>query len=287
MAADAGADRGTSEASTPDQTPSCDNAPQPLDPVVGPSRVVEVHDPLATDGTTHDGARIKGMLIAGIKSLAGHEDIAEAWKLLIPDFAPSMRIGIKLNCLSSYLYSSVPFLISLVDSLVNDLGADAAKILVWDRRGDELTRSKITETVMGTRVFGTVTSTKDDSGPGYLSAAECIINHETRLSRILTDETDITINIPLLKTHGVGRAHRRDEEHLRLHRQPGRLPLGSEPQPARHLSSGHHPQPLPAAHQRGPHRGDPGRYCQTRLTPCPHGCCSPPIPWPWTPTPWP
>lgn len=203
VAADAGTDRSAVEASTPDQGPSCENAPQPLDPVQGPARVVEVHDPLATDGTIHDGARIKAMLIAGLKSLAGHEDIAESWKLLIPDFAPSMRIGIKLNCLSSYLYNSVPFLTSLVDTLVNNLGADAAKILIWDRRGDELVRSKITETAMGTRVFGTVTSTKDDSGPGYLSTAECIINRETRISRILTDETDITINIPLLKTHGV------------------------------------------------------------------------------------
>ena len=178
-------------------------SPSPLVPPASPARVVEVHDASCVSGTTVDGARVKAMLAAGLKSLAQAADVKAAWKALIPDFAPSMRIGIKLNCLSSYVYSSVPFLQALIETLVQDLGADAAKLVVWDRRGDELTRSKITEAALKVKVLGTVASTTDGAGPGYETKEMCVLTKSTHLSKILTTETDITINIPLLKTHTV------------------------------------------------------------------------------------
>jgi hypothetical protein len=143
------------------------------------------------------------MLIAGLNELAGETDIKQAWKTLIPDFSQTMRIGLKLNCLSSKLYNAKSLLLALIDSLVNDLGADSSRIWVWDRRTDELTRSKLTETELGVKVAGTVASTKDPSGPGYEQQTECILTQQTHLSKILTQETDITINLPLLKTHNV------------------------------------------------------------------------------------
>lgn len=178
-------------------------SPSPLIPPPSPARVVEVHDPKCVTGTTIDATRVKAMLAAGLKSLTQAADLKLAWKALIPDFAPSMRIGIKLNCLSSYVYSSVPFLQALIETLVQDLGADAAKILVWDRRGDELTRSKITETALKVKVQGSVASIKDATGPGYETKEMCVLTKRTHLAKILTSETDLTINIPLLKTHTI------------------------------------------------------------------------------------
>ncbi len=199
---DAGGDLKGGETLPPDGGKPCPS-PSPLIPPPSPARVVEVHDAKCVSGTTVDGARVKAMLAAGLKSLTQAADVKAAWKALIPDFAPSMKIGIKLNCLSSYVYSSVPFLQALIETLVQDLGADAAKLVVWDRRGDELTRSKITEAALKVKVLGTVASTTDSTGPGYEAKEQCILTKATHLSKILTTETDLTINIPLLKTHTI------------------------------------------------------------------------------------
>jgi hypothetical protein len=168
--------------------------------------VAEVHDAKAVVGSTVDGARVKAMLAAGLKALAKEANLKLAWKRILPDFAPSMRIGIKVNCLSSYLTSSLPLLAALVETLALDLGADAKKIVVWDRRGDELARSKMTAAALGVSVLGTQRSTSDLSGPGYEPKAECILGKSTRLARLLTQETDLTINIALLKTHNISGA---------------------------------------------------------------------------------
>jgi len=182
---------------------SCNDPPQPLAPPTGPSRVVEVHDPQSVSTSGYDAPRVKEMLAAGIQKLADQPDTKQAWKQLIPDFAASMRIGIKVNCLNAHLFNSTELLLALIESLVNDLGADSQKIWVWDRRTDEMTRSKLTESSLKVKVAGTVASTSNPVGVGYESKAECVIDRETLLSKILTTETDITINIALLKTHNV------------------------------------------------------------------------------------
>jgi uncharacterized protein (DUF362 family) len=182
---------------------SCSATPEPLIPPRAPARVVEVHDPLSVSASAYDAARIKAMLAAGVQKLADTTDTAQAWKALIPDFAPSMRIGIKLNCLSNNLYNSNELVLAVIETLVTDLGADSQKIWVWDRRTDELIRSSLTQATLNVKAAGTVASTTDPSGPGYESKAECVIDKGTRVSRILTAETDITINIALLKTHNV------------------------------------------------------------------------------------
>lgn len=200
---DAGRDLGLKEGPAADG-PACSGGPQPLPQPASPAIVVDVQD-LKSVGTggTIDAVRVKAMLAAGLTALAKQTDIKQAWKTLIPDFAPSMRIGIKLNCLSSYLYNSAVLVKALVETLVQDLGADAAKIIVWDRRTDELARSKLSDATVGAKVVGTHKTTKDTTGPGYEAKGECVLTQQTHLSRILTEETDITINIPLLKTHTV------------------------------------------------------------------------------------
>ncbi len=70
----------------------------------GSGRVVEVHDPQIVSDTGYNATRIKAMLHSGIIKLAQEEDIKKAWEILIPDFSPTMRIGLKANCLSSYLF---------------------------------------------------------------------------------------------------------------------------------------------------------------------------------------
>jgi hypothetical protein len=183
--------------------PVC-SASQPLPAPTTPARVVEVKDPTSVDVNGNINAtRVGLMLGAGLMKLANETEIKKAWQVLLPDFTTSMRIGIKLNCLSSSLYNSLPLVAALVKTLVGDLGADASKIIVWDRRSDELSRSQLTDAAVGAKVLGTIKKPSDTSGPGYETQSQCVLTKETHLSRILTEQTDITINIPLLKTHTV------------------------------------------------------------------------------------
>jgi Domain of unknown function (DUF362)/TAT (twin-arginine translocation) pathway signal sequence len=198
-----GADGPLADGPLADTGPACDSTPAALPAIGGPATVVEVHDPKSVTTTGVDAVRAKAMLIAGLNKLAGETDIKQAWKKLIPDFSATMKIGLKTNCLSSKLYSSNELLLALIETLVNDLGADSSKIWVWDRRTDELTRSKLTQAALKVKVAGTLVSTTDASGPGYEKAAECVLKQATRVSTILSQETDITINLPLLKTHNI------------------------------------------------------------------------------------
>jgi len=162
--------------------------------------VVDVMDGKSTSGTTVVAARAETMLAAGLKKLSGKSDLTAAWKNLIPGFSSSMRIGIKVNCLNRHLSNSPVFVKALVATLVKDLGADASRIIVWDRRADELQRAGLTAASVGAKVLGTT----GGKGPGYESQTRTVGSQTTHLSKILTRETDITIDLPLLKSHPYG-----------------------------------------------------------------------------------
>ncbi len=136
------------------------------------------------------------------------EGAADPWRVILPDFHRSMRIGIKVNCLNEMVPTSVALVKTLVQSLRESLDIDGQQILVWDRRLDELVppapRKLFDAEELGVRVVGTVNSAGGTGGPGY-SEPICgaVAGRTPRLSRILTEMTDVTINCPVLKTHGV------------------------------------------------------------------------------------
>jgi len=178
-----------------------------LPPVTGPSRVVTALDDAAvtTDPVTHrntiDAGVVRDMLDRVLVALAGGD--AHPWPVLLPGCTSSTRIGLKVNCLNGNCSTSVPVVSALVASLRDGFALPPEQIVVWDRRGDELARAGFTSESVGATVMGTVTSLDDSSGPGY-EGAYCPVNGKTtRLSRILTERTDITINCPVLKTHDV------------------------------------------------------------------------------------
>ena len=130
------------------------------------------------------------------------------WKVLLPGYKPGYRIGLKINCLSLYLQTSGALIRAVVRSLSSGLDIDPAKIIVWDRVLEEInTKARYTtDDLAGAQLLGTVTTTsKATAGePGYGDVICPAIEGETpRLSRIMTDLTDVTINLPVLKTHNV------------------------------------------------------------------------------------
>jgi len=136
------------------------------------------------------------------------------WRVLLPKYRPGMRIGLKVNCLNQWVVTSPALVHAIVVSLRDKLGVDPAKIVVWDRRLDELNRhgkysadDLAGAQLLGTRVAppqqdGGVPDTNTDVQPGYGEQISPTIECQSpRLSRILTELTDLTINCPVLKSH--------------------------------------------------------------------------------------
>ncbi|MCC7385865.1 MAG: DUF362 domain-containing protein [Deltaproteobacteria bacterium] len=194
-------------------TEACEDH-DPAVPLDGASRVIEVHrESSVVEATDASGARRVSLDASAMRpmleaALAALTDSDTPWRSILPDYSASMRIGLKVNCLNETLPTSVPLVKALITSLREALDVDPARIVVWDRRLDELQppppRARFTQEDLGVEVVGTVRSIGDASGPGY-SAAICgvVEGRPTRLSRIMTELTDVTINCPVLKTHTI------------------------------------------------------------------------------------
>jgi len=159
-----------------------------------------------SDGGVEDGG-------ADASDAGGGAD--SPWRVLLPNYRAGMTIGLKVNCLNQYLPTSPALVHAIIVSLRDKLGVDPAKIVVWDRRLDELNNhgKYSTDDLAGAQLLGTVLRTPQDGGvpetssegqPGYGDIiSPTILCQSPRLSRILTDHTQLTINCPVLKTHGV------------------------------------------------------------------------------------
>jgi uncharacterized protein (DUF362 family) len=178
-----------------------------LAPPVDPSPVAEIQsdDAVTVDAasghTTLNDAPIRAMLDAALLALVPS---GSAWATLLPGVTADARVGIKVNALNELCPTTLPLVKALVDSLVDGLSLSRDRIVVWDRRVDELARVGFTDAAVGAKVIGTWASVTDQSGPGY-GEPTCgvVAGKAPRLSRILTDLTDVTLNFPVLKTHAI------------------------------------------------------------------------------------
>jgi len=100
------------------------------------------------------------------------------WRVLLPKYRPGMRIGLKVNCLNQWVVTSPALVHAIVVSLRDKLGVDPAKIVVWDRRLDELNRhgKYSADDLAGAQLLGTrndppqdggIPDTNTDVQPGY------------------------------------------------------------------------------------------------------------------------
>lgn len=178
----------------------CEDESQ-AEPASTPSRVAEVHredavtlDP-ATRVATIAALPVREMLEATLKLLY---PAGAPWRAILPDWTAETRIGIKVNVLNPRCPTSPELTRAIVDSLVEELGASRERIIVWDRGVGELTAAGITEDAVGAKVLGTL-----EAGGYAPSACGVVAGAVPLLSRILTEHTDVTINVPVLKTHAI------------------------------------------------------------------------------------
>jgi len=175
--------------------------PTTASPVAEVQRADAVTVDPVSQRTTLNAQPVREMLDAALALLV---PTGAPWPTLLPDWTQETRLGIKVNVLNEQCPTSLTLVKALVDSLVDGLGASRDRIIVWDRRVDELERCGFTEAAVGAKVVGTITSVSDGSGPGYGSpTCGVVAGRAPRLSRVLTELTDMTINVPVLKTHAI------------------------------------------------------------------------------------
>jgi uncharacterized protein (DUF362 family) len=147
---------------------------------------------------------VEGMINAVLTTLADGAD--NPWSVILPGITNCTRIGLKVNCLNSYLPTSPAVVRAIIKSLqAHHPDLCPGNIIVWDRRLDELNGAgKYTsDHLQGAHLVGTLNSTTDSKGPGYSNQSFGNFQGKTpRLSRILLEQTDVTINLPVLKMHG-------------------------------------------------------------------------------------
>ena len=158
------------------------------------SRVVIARDDLLRGtGSTVDSRRMLGLLDRAMQTLCDRDHAVEAWSKLV---RPGETVGLKVNALGGRGLSSNLQLIEAICGRLQEAGIKAGDIVVWDRDSDELERAgfRIAMGGNGVQCFGT---DRVDYEPEL--AAHGSVG--SRLSRILTQRSNVLINVPVLKDH--------------------------------------------------------------------------------------
>lgn len=153
------------------------------------SRVVLTRDPNYFKNRRVDSSVAREMVDRIMCELAGKSSASDAWKSL---FSPKEKIAIKVNCLYPPVTTNPETVQVVVDSMA-DAGFDPTRIVIFDRSNGDLTKCgfKINESSRGAKCYGT---------KEYVYPAKAR-DVETKLSKILVDEVDALINMPVLKHH--------------------------------------------------------------------------------------
>ena len=195
-------------------------------PGLYPGVVVEVGHPKATEGSkpNHADAGIaSAMLAAGMKSLTGAGDDRDAWAQF---FNKDDRIGIKINPTGLKLLSNTHELVRAIIVSLEAIGVPKSNIMIWDHFEHEMVEADYTEEhYPGIKCRG-FSYLADEGGRkvwkgsdrmdeavfyefdilgeyGSEEQAAWMMNTGARsyFTRILTQEVDKVINVPVFKNY--------------------------------------------------------------------------------------
>ncbi|MEP0829133.1 MAG: DUF362 domain-containing protein [bacterium] len=160
------------------------------------SRVVVVRRKLPSTAKSLSITDYMTMLEVGLNELAGTSQVSDAVKKYIP----SGTLGLKVNCLTRKFNSTSVALVEALTALLVRNVFDENDIIVWDRTSNELEGAgfKLNLSSSGVRVFGT-----DISRYGYSPEIYSSGEVNSLVSRILTEEIQSLINLPVLKDHSI------------------------------------------------------------------------------------
>jgi uncharacterized protein (DUF362 family) len=162
------------------------------------SRVVVARDPLLRGaGSTVDSRRIQALLDRAMQSLfdrgASSDAPLAAWRKLV---RPGDRVGLKVNSLGGRAISTNLALVDAICECLQQAGVKAPDIVVWDRDSAEMEHAGFHIAIGGNRVqcYGTDRVDYEEDLAMYGSVG-------SRLSKVLTRNSSILINVPVLKDH--------------------------------------------------------------------------------------
>jgi uncharacterized protein (DUF362 family) len=134
------------------------------------------------------------VLNAAMQRLTGAADAPAAWRKL---FKPADRVGIKVNTAG---LSTQPAVVEAIVTGLRLADVPAENIIVWDRFDTELGRAgfTISKSGAGVRCRGTDAASY---GSGYLTEIEQSGAIGSAFSRIVAEQVDALISVPVLKDH--------------------------------------------------------------------------------------
>jgi uncharacterized protein (DUF362 family) len=158
------------------------------------SKVVIAQDALLRGtGFTVDSRRMLSLVDRAMQALFDRDNPIEAWRRLV---RPGESVGLKVNTLGGRGISSNLQLVEAICERLQEAGIKANDIVVWDRDSGEMEHAGFRVSIGGNRVqyFGTdrVDYERDLVMHGSVGS---------RLSKILTQRTNVLINVPVLKDH--------------------------------------------------------------------------------------
>ena len=167
------------------------------------------------------------MLTKSMLELTGQKDIRQAWKMFV---SPGEKIGLKVNPVAGKMLSTSHAVVKSVVKQLTESGIDTKDIIIWDRRDMELKDTGFTKdnypgiTIKGTEMQDEKGSFTDKDGKlygegnidkewYYWADVEGEYDAETMpyminggkfsyFTKIITQEVDKIINIPILKNAG-------------------------------------------------------------------------------------
>jgi uncharacterized protein (DUF362 family) len=128
-----------------------------------------------------------------MQALFDRDHPLDAWRKLV---RPGETVSLKVNTLGGRGISTNIQLVAAVCERLRQAGVKAGDIVVWDRDSNELERAGYQLAMGGDRVqcYGT-------DRAGYEQELSAYGSVGSRLSKILTQHTDVLINLPVLKDH--------------------------------------------------------------------------------------
>ncbi len=164
----------------------------------GRSRVVVARDAgLHGTGSQWDESRVLALLDRALASYFGRQKPMEAWKSIgFPNVLKNRVVGIKVNGLGGRGISTHAVLVHAICERLQQAGVSAGNIIVWDRNARDLEACglKINTDRSKVRCFGSDVS-------GFEAQQDSWGVARVRLSKILTRECAVVINVPILKDH--------------------------------------------------------------------------------------
>jgi uncharacterized protein (DUF362 family) len=158
------------------------------------SRVVVARDKLLRGtGSTVDPQRMLALADRAMQALFDRDRPVDAWRKLV---RPGETVSLKVNSLGGRGISTNIHLVEAICERLQEAGVKASNIVVWDRDSDEMERAGFHLAIGGDRVqcYGTDRVGYEQNLSAWGSVGSC-------LSKILTRNCSILINVPVLKDH--------------------------------------------------------------------------------------